>query len=270
MRGIGGDGDGRLRSARDEGATCGLPKRGDGGWGPDPHSTSDVDDTGAVLEALAAAGTRGGPAADRAVAFIEHAQNGDGGMGQFPGYGSNTQSTAWAVQGLVAVGRDPNSLQRGGRTPLGYISSLQQPDGSVRYSSASSQTPVFVTAQAIAALERKAFPLSPLRSGSQGSRGAGQSAANSRAGRGATGHGATAGGAHAAAPGAAASQAVLGAHGSAAGQPRARRASEAVDISSNLPPASVVLLLAGAALLLTGLGGLWRAQRRMVRAAAPN
>src|SRR5205085_6062817 len=128
-----------------------------------PHATSDVDDTGAVLEALAAAGTRSGAVVDRAVGFISRAQNDDGGMGQFPGggYGSNTQSSAWAVQGLIAVGRDPDSIQRGGHNALGYIASLQQRDGSIRYSRSTAQTPVFVTAQAIAALERKAFPLSP-------------------------------------------------------------------------------------------------------------
>src|SRR5207302_797548 len=47
------------------------------------------------------------------------------------------------------------------RTPLGYLASLQTSNGSIRYSRLSAQTPVWVTAQAIDALERRAFPLAP-------------------------------------------------------------------------------------------------------------
>jgi hypothetical protein len=54
----------------------------------------------------------------------------------------------------VAAGRNPDSLERGGHTPLGYLRSLQQSDGSVRYSKHSRQTPVWVTADALAALAR--------------------------------------------------------------------------------------------------------------------
>jgi energy-coupling factor transport system substrate-specific component len=133
----------------------------DGGFGFRPHATSDVDDTGAVLQALAAAGMRGSKVARRAVAFLKAAQNRDGGFGQLRGGSSNAQSTSWAVQGLVAVGRNPAGFKRRGHTPLSYIRSLQQNDGSVRYSRTSSQTPVWVTAQALDALAQKAFPLRP-------------------------------------------------------------------------------------------------------------
>ncbi|MCW3066577.1 MAG: Prenyltransferase/squalene oxidase, partial [Solirubrobacterales bacterium] len=66
-----------------------------------------------------------------------------------------------AIQGLVAAGRDPAGLHRGGaRSPLDYLRTLTAPDGSVRYSRAGAQTPVWVTAQAALALARKPFPLS--------------------------------------------------------------------------------------------------------------
>ncbi|MEJ7714216.1 MAG: prenyltransferase/squalene oxidase repeat-containing protein [Thermoleophilaceae bacterium] len=69
-----------------------------------PSASSDVDDTGAALQALAAAGRRGsGPVKD-GVAFLRSLQNADGGWGQSRGRTSNAQSTAWAVQGLVAAG----------------------------------------------------------------------------------------------------------------------------------------------------------------------
>jgi hypothetical protein len=131
----------------------------DGGFGFRPGATSDVDDTGGVLQALAVGGLRKSKVARRAVAFLRAAQNGDGGFGQLRGGSSNAQSTSWAVQGLVAVGRKPAGLKRHGHTPLSYLRSLQQKGGSIRYSRASAQTPVWVTAQAIDALEQKAFPL---------------------------------------------------------------------------------------------------------------
>jgi Prenyltransferase and squalene oxidase repeat len=131
----------------------------DGGFGFRPRATSDVDDTGAVLQALAAAGMGKSKTAGRATAFLKAAQNRDGGFGQLRGGSSNAQSTSWAVQGLVAAHRSPAGYKRRGHTPLSYIRSLQQNDGSIRYSRTSAQTPVWVTAQALDALAQKAFPL---------------------------------------------------------------------------------------------------------------
>lgn len=132
----------------------------DGGWNFFRRGAgSDVDDTGGVLEALAASGHGSGRAVDRAVAYLARTQGRDGG---FPAsFGpSNAQSTAFAVQGLVAAGRDPGRLRRrGGRSPLEYLRSLTGSDGSIRYSRASGQDPVWVTAQAVLALRRMPFPL---------------------------------------------------------------------------------------------------------------
>jgi hypothetical protein len=97
----------------------------------------------------------------RALSFLRSAQSADGGFGQTKGYRSNAQSTAWVVQGLVAARRSPRAMRRGGRTPLAYLASLQAGDGSFRYSRTSTQTPVWVTAQAIAALARRPFPVRP-------------------------------------------------------------------------------------------------------------
>jgi energy-coupling factor transport system substrate-specific component len=130
----------------------------DGGFGVAPRAASDTDNTGSALQALAGARVGGAPVR-RAVAFLKKMQRGDGGFGQLRYSDSNAQSTAWAVQGLVAAGRNPDSLRRGGHTPLGYLRSLQQRDGSVRYSKRSRQTPVWVTADALAALARRPLRL---------------------------------------------------------------------------------------------------------------
>jgi hypothetical protein len=77
---------------------------------------------------------------------------------------SNAQSTAWAIQGLIAAGREPRTLTReGSRSPLGYLATLRAPDGSVRYSRTGSQTPVWVTSQALTALAGKPLPIAPVR-----------------------------------------------------------------------------------------------------------
>jgi energy-coupling factor transport system substrate-specific component len=136
----------------------------DGGFGFATRGAgSDVDDTAAVLQALIDAGARG-PAIARASAFLVRAQNPDGGYPQQTGGESNAQSSAWAIQGLIAAGRDPRTVTRAGsRSPLGYLATLLAPDGSVRYSPTGFQTPVWVTAQALTALAGKPLPIAPVR-----------------------------------------------------------------------------------------------------------
>ena len=125
----------------------------DGGFGFQPRAASTADDTGAALQALGAAGRSNSKVARRAVSYLRKSQHSDGGFGQMRTQTSNSQSTAWAVQGLVAAGRSP------GKKALAYLRSLQSSDGSIRYSKLSRQTPVWTTAQALDALELKAFPL---------------------------------------------------------------------------------------------------------------
>jgi hypothetical protein len=130
---------------------------GDGGFNfATAGGASDADDTGAALEALA--GAPGGAAArarGRAVGFLLRTQDSDGGFASSGGGGSNAQSTAWAVQGLLAAGAGGGSIDRA----LGYLNSLIAPDGHVRYSRSSDQTPVWVTGEALMALARTPLPL---------------------------------------------------------------------------------------------------------------
>jgi energy-coupling factor transport system substrate-specific component len=114
---------------------------------------SDVDDTGSALETL-------GRRAPRAIAFLRRQQNPDGGFPSEPGGFSNAQSTAFAVQGLLAAHVALGSLRHG--SPLRYLRALTAPDGHVRYSRAGDQTPVWVTAQALPALAEKPLPLAPV------------------------------------------------------------------------------------------------------------
>jgi energy-coupling factor transport system substrate-specific component len=135
----------------------------DGGFGYAARGTSsDIDDTGAALQGVVSASVPDGPVVSQAVAFLSRAQNADGGYPQERGGESNAQSTAWAVQGVLAADTPAASLKRHGRSPLDYLEGLVAGDGSVRYSSTSSQTPVWVTAEALGALAGKPLPVAPM------------------------------------------------------------------------------------------------------------
>jgi prenyltransferase beta subunit len=133
----------------------------DGGFSFGAHgSPSDVDDTGAALQALADAGARNRGVLRAAAGYLIRSQNLDGGLPQQYGGESNAQSTAWAIQGLIAAGYNPGAVRRrDSRTPIGYLESLRAPDGSIRYSRTGAQTPVWVTAQALIALSGRTFPV---------------------------------------------------------------------------------------------------------------
>jgi prenyltransferase beta subunit len=123
-------------------------------------SPSDVDDTGAALQALADAGARNRGVLGAAASYLMRSQSLDGGFPQQYGGESNAQSTAWAIQGLIAAGYNPGAVRRrGSRTPIGFLESLRAPDGSIRYSRTGAQTPVWVTAQALIALAGRTFPV---------------------------------------------------------------------------------------------------------------
>ena len=141
----------------------------DGGWGFAPGVASDADTTGAVLQALAVSGdarvrdsaTRFMGGIRRGVAYLRGAQRPGGGFPLSGGI-ANAQSTAYAVQGLIAAGVSPASVRKGGRSPLDYLASVQARDGHYRYSTSTDQTPVWVTGQALLAVSGAAFPLSPV------------------------------------------------------------------------------------------------------------
>ena len=128
----------------------------DGGWGDTPGSPSTADGTGATIQAIP-----GSAAARRGLAYLRKAQRSDGG---FPLGGSgavNAQSTAWAAQGMIAMGTDPAKVVKDGKSALDYLSTQQDADGHYRYSASSDQSPVWVTGQALAATAGQSFPVTP-------------------------------------------------------------------------------------------------------------
>lgn len=150
-----------LRAA---GATGGLEKtlkwlnsvqNEDGGWGDVPGSPSTADGTGAVLQVL----SQGSKGSKRGLDYLRTVQRKGGG---FPLGGNgevNAQSTAWAIQGIVAAGAKPSEFRRGGASAPEYLAARQADDGHYRYSKSSDQTPTWVTGEAMAAVAGKPYPL---------------------------------------------------------------------------------------------------------------
>jgi energy-coupling factor transport system substrate-specific component len=112
---------------------------------------SDIDDTAAAVEALVAADIHGAPLR-RARAYLESQQQHDGGFPLEPGGAANSQSTAWGAQALLALGAPA------GRA-LAYLRARTGPTGAVEYAPGVVQTPVWVTAEALAALAGRPLPI---------------------------------------------------------------------------------------------------------------
>jgi energy-coupling factor transport system substrate-specific component len=149
---------------RTAGATGGLDstlswltkvQNGDGGWGDTRGAPSNADVTGSAMQAIP--GTEN---AKQGLSYLRKHQNSDGGFSGGSG-GVNSQSTAWAVQGMIAVGADPGSAGSGGNSALDYLAARQAADGHYSYSASSDQTPIWVTGEVLAAVAGDAFPISP-------------------------------------------------------------------------------------------------------------
>jgi energy-coupling factor transport system substrate-specific component len=127
----------------------------DGGWGDVPGSPSTADGTGAVMQAL----SPNSKASGRGLSFLRQEQRKGGGFPLGGNGAVNTQSTAWAIQGILATGGDPGSFKRGGTSAPGYLSHQQASDGHYRYSKSSDQTPVWVTGQVLVAAAGDYYPV---------------------------------------------------------------------------------------------------------------
>ena len=136
-----------------------------GGFGSQPSAASDVDDTAAAIMALRARfSNRNGmsasnPAIVDALAYLKSMQRYDGGFPSMSSDGrSYAESTAWAIQAIVACDQPPSSWDKGGRTPISFLQSLQQRSGLFAHRRGAVSSPLMTTTQAAIALMRKPFP----------------------------------------------------------------------------------------------------------------
>lgn len=148
----------------------------DGGWGWAASIASDSDSTALAVQALIAAGAPAShPAIASGLSYLRTVQltNTNGGFAASPdqawGVDSNTNSTAFAIQSILAGGQDPLSAAWTvtATTPIDFLLGQQLPSGAFVYVEPPAN--LFATQQAAPALVGKPFPyLSPavaLRSG---------------------------------------------------------------------------------------------------------
>lgn len=150
---------------RTAGATGGLgatlswlsgAQNSDGGWGDLPQPPSNADVTGSAMQAMPDT-----EAADLGLSYLRKHQRAGGGFAIGDSGAVNSQSTAWAVQGMLAVGADPATIEVDGQSGLDYLAAQQADDGHYRYSASKDQTPVWVTAEVLVATAGKSLPIAP-------------------------------------------------------------------------------------------------------------
>jgi hypothetical protein len=141
-------------------------QRPDGTWpAVRPGDGTNVDMTGAAVQALCAARRCGTPAVAKAIAWLRERQQPDGGWqagdlrDERPGE-SNAGTTPWVVQALWATGQDPARWRRpGGRNPLQSLASLQRREGSIRWRASRDLNPTWMTAYAAPAFAGQPWPV---------------------------------------------------------------------------------------------------------------
>jgi hypothetical protein len=125
----------------------------DGGWG-------DVDSTSVAIMALIASGENpNSEVINNALIFIKTTQADSGG---FQSWGNaNAASTSWAIQAIVATGQDPTSSgwMKNDNSPVDFLLSLQQEDGSFNWATGQSMNPEWMTSYVIPALLGKPYPV---------------------------------------------------------------------------------------------------------------
>lgn len=140
----------------------------DGGFAFNGKGTgSDTNATALCTEALITAGEA--PSSDtitKVLAYLHTQQNDDGG---FPwsnpsAWGppdSDTCSTAWVVQSLIAAGEDPagGTWTKAGNDPFNFLTGMQNASGALGFMKSWSADDLMSTYQTIPALEGKAFPI---------------------------------------------------------------------------------------------------------------
>ncbi len=127
------------------------------GWGADTNSTS------LALQALIGSGEAiTSSSVISGLAWLKLAQNADGGFPYSPGpqAGSDSNSTAYVVQALIAAGEqvDGPAWQPSGNSPVDFLLARQQENGAMEWQVGTGPD-VLATQQSVAALLRRPFPI---------------------------------------------------------------------------------------------------------------
>ncbi len=132
---------------------------------PPGEGGGEIDMTGAALEALNAVEHPDAEGQKRAFEYLREAETPNGGFGEFlTETDPNVASTAWVVQAMWCAGMNPEEwLERSGlatEEPLGYLASMQQPDGHIRYEASAEMNGMWMTAYVTPAFTGNPLPIS--------------------------------------------------------------------------------------------------------------
>lgn len=126
----------------------------------------EVDMTAAAVQALQAAGRSDAKGLAAAFAFLREAQTENGGFPELSGGTEpNVASTAWAVQAMWSAGINPEDWTTHSdlpsEEPLGYLASMQQPNGHIRWEAGRELNGMWMTAYVTPAFTGNALPIPP-------------------------------------------------------------------------------------------------------------
>jgi hypothetical protein len=129
------------------------------------QSPSEAEFTGATIAALCSSGVpTSDPAIVAARSFLAHDLEADGAFAAE--FGPNTDTNAWAVQGLDACGISPQGAEfttASGKTPLDYLASQQLAGGGFRFEASESGANLYSTQDALRALAGGGFTAEPAK-----------------------------------------------------------------------------------------------------------
>jgi prenyltransferase beta subunit len=139
-----------------------------GGSSLSEEPPSEADMTGAAIQALNAAGrqSQAKEVEQHAFEYLKTAQDANGGFSEEPGHPEpNVASTAWVVQAMWSAGINPETwVTHSGlasEEPLGYMASLQQEDGHIRWEQSQEYSGVWMTAFVGTAMDGDPYPVPP-------------------------------------------------------------------------------------------------------------
>lgn len=140
-------------------------QQANGGWEWQPGFGADTNSTALAIQALAASGEAiTSSTIVSGLNYLKSAQNTDGGFPYDPnsawGTDSDTNSTAYVVQALLATGLDPttSAWTISHTHPISFLLGMQLPDGSFEWQKGFGPNQA-ATQQAIPALLGRPFPL---------------------------------------------------------------------------------------------------------------
>jgi hypothetical protein len=117
--------------------------------------------TGAAIKALDAAGRTDREGQAKAFEFLHEEQVPNGGFPEFLGEREpNVASTAWVVQAMWSAGINPEAwITHSGDEPLGYLASMQQEDGHIRWEASRELNGMWMTAYVTPAFTGNPLPI---------------------------------------------------------------------------------------------------------------